>query len=378
MPDIEDLISNVDKKQKDEASVVNRLRALQTENTMLNDKLKKYETKIKELEDKMDGMVDFPTDVIELRAIIGRQRAEISSFENEMSEKDFKMTELSTELTVVKERYDKLMKRMQEQGEYGVRLKEKDLEIGEIKAEFDSKLKLKDDEVNSLKVEIKAIKDGFEKSKTDIEKAAVADVKGELVEKDQRIKTLETELDTYKESYNRFQEQVNKLRIKYHMDGLKEDLEEFDFKELEKELSLQLKEKDGIITLNEEKISKLLEKEQKYIKQIEELQTQVLDSKKGMEEYKELKEDTDKIKEEAEKAIKEKQNALALMESMKKILETEPTLRIFVIVDDAGSRTLDQLAKAIGQSVANTRRLAMELQRRGLVKVENDVVSIPK
>ncbi|MFX1451255.1 MAG: hypothetical protein ACFFCM_10460 [Promethearchaeota archaeon] len=378
MPDIEDLISGIDKKQKDEASQVNRLRALQTENTMLKEKLAKYETKIKELEDKMASMVDFPTDVLELRAIIGRQRAEISSFESDMSEKDFKMTELSTELSVVKERYDKLMKRMQEQGEYGVRLKEKDLEIGEIKAEFDSKLKLKDDEINALKVEIKAIKDGFEKSKIDIEKAAIADVKGDLVEKDQRIKTLETELETYKESYNRFQEQVNKLRIKYHMDGLKEDLEEFDFKELEKELSLQLKEKDGLIELNEEKISKLLEKEQKYIQQIEELQTQVLDSKKGMDEYKELKENMDKIKENAEKAIQEKEQTAALMESMKKILATEPTLRIFVIVDEAGSRTLDQLAKALGQSVANTRRLAMELERRGLVKVENEVVSIPK
>ncbi|NVM05017.1 MAG: hypothetical protein HWN67_22030 [Candidatus Helarchaeota archaeon] len=378
MPDIEDLISDIDKKQKDDASTINRLRALQTENTMLNEKLKKYETKIKELEDKMDGMVDFPTDVLELRAIIGRQRAEITSFESELSEKDFKMTELTTELSVIKERYDKVMKKLQEQGAYGVRLKEKDLEIGEIQTEYETKLKLKDDEINSLKVEIKAIKSGFDKTKIDIEKAAIADVKGELVEKDQRIKTLETELETYKESYNRFQEQVNKLRIKYHMDGLKEDLEEFDFKELEKELSLQLKEKDGIIELNEDKIIKLLDKEQKYIKQIEDLQTQVLESKRSMEEYKELKEDTDKIKQEAEKAKEEMESAKVLMESMKKILETEPTLRIFVIVDDAGSRTLDQLAKALGQSIANTRRLAMELQRRGLVKVENDLVSIPK
>ena len=121
-----------------------------------------------------------------------------------------------------------------------------------------------------------------------------------------------------------------------------------------------------------------MEKEQKYIQQIEELQTQILDTRKSMDEYKELKENMDKIKEDAEKAIQEKERSAALMDSMKKILETEPTLRIFVIVDEAGSRTLDQLAKALGQSVANTRRLAMELQRRGLVKVENDIVSIPK
>ncbi|MHA1300577.1 MAG: hypothetical protein ACTSO9_14255 [Candidatus Helarchaeota archaeon] len=146
MPDIEDLISKIDKKQKDDASQVNQLKALQTENTILKEKLQKYEIKIKELEDKIDTMVDFPTDVLELRAIIGRQRGEISSYENQISERDFKITELSTELNVVKERYEKALEKLKEQGELSVRLKEKDLEISELKADYDTQLKLKDDD----------------------------------------------------------------------------------------------------------------------------------------------------------------------------------------------------------------------------------------
>lgn len=378
MPDIEDLIHKVDKKQKDEASQKNLLKSLQTENELLKEKLQTYEKKIKELEDKMASMVDFPTDVLELRAIIGRQRAEISSFETQLSEKDFQVTELTTELSVVKDKYEKSQKKLHEQGELGVRLKEKDLEADEIRSEYDSQLKSKDDEINALKVEIKAIKEGFEKTKEDIEATAVADMKGELVEKEQQIQSLQTELQTYKDSYAKFQENVNQLRIKYHMDGLKENLEEFDFRQLEKELSLQLKEKDGTIEMNEEKINKLLAQEQKYIEQIEELQSQMLQSKKDLEEYEEIKQKFDEVEKSKEEAIQEKERALKLMQNMKQVLATEPSLRIFVMVDEVGSLTLDQVAKSIGQSVANTRRLAMELQRRGLVAIENDVISVPK
>ncbi|MHA1383006.1 MAG: hypothetical protein ACTSR3_04510 [Candidatus Helarchaeota archaeon] len=378
MPDIEDLISKIDKKQKDDASQVNQLKALQTENTILKEKLQKYEIKIKELEDKIDTMVDFPTDVLELRAIIGRQRGEISSYENQISERDFKITELSTELNVVKERYEKALEKLKEQGELSVRLKEKDLEISELKADYDTQLKLKDDEINALRVEIKAKDEAFEKAKDDLEKAAVADLKGELIEKDQQIKSLQTELETYKKSYEDFQGKVNELRKRFHMDKLQEDLAEFDFKELEKELSLKLKEKDGIIAVNEEKITKLLSQEQKYIEQIENLQSQVLDLKKKLDEMEEIKVNVDSIKKAEENAREEKEAAIKLMQNMKKAMESDPTLRIFVIVDDTGTQTLDALSKAIGQSIANTRRMAMELERRGLVKVENEEVSIAK
>lgn len=378
MPDIEDLISQVDKKQKDEASQKNLLKSLQTENTMLKEKLEKYEIKIKELEDKMDGMVDFPTDVLELRAIIGRQRGEISSYENQLSEKDFKVTEISTELNVIKERYQKALEKLKEQGELGVRLKGKDLEIDEIRAEYDTKLTLKDDEIGTLKLELKAKEEGFAKTKSDIEKAAVADLKGELIEKDEEIKTLQTELDTYKSSYEEFQGKVNELRKKFHMDKLADDLAEFDFKELEKELSLQLKEKDGIIEINEGKIKKLLTQEEKYINQIENLQIQILDYKKKASEMEEVRVNIESIQKSEQKAREEMESTIKLMQNMKKVMESDPTLRIFVIVDDTGKQNLQNLAKAIGQSVANTRRMAMELQRRGLVILENEEVSVAK
>ena len=188
----------------------------------------------------------------------------------------------------------------------------------------------------------------------------------------------QTELETYKSSYEEFQEKVNELRKKFHMDKLADDLAEFDFKELEKELSLQLKEKDGIIEINEGKIKKLLAQEEKYINQIENLQNQILDYKKKASEMEEIRVNVENIQKAEQKARKEMEGTIKLMQNMKKVMESDPTLRIFVIVDDTGKQSLQNLAKAIGQSVANTRRMAMELERRGLVKIENEEVSVAK
>ena len=147
---------------------------------------------------------------------------------------------------------------------------------------------------------------------------------------------------------------------------------------MEKELSLKLKEKDGIIQINEEKITKLLSQEQKYISQIEDLQEKVLKLKNQLEEMEEIKVNVDAIKQSEENAKAKMESTLNLMQNMKKVMESDPTLRIFAIVDDTGTQSLSALAKAIGQSVANTRRMAMELERRGLVKVENEEVSVAK
>ena len=66
-----------------------------------------------------------------------------------------------------------------------------------------------------------------------------------------------------------------------------------------------------------------------------------------------------------------------LINNMKKVFDEVPDLRIFAIITDAGSTSLTNLAKAVGQGVAVTRRMAMNLERKGLLKVENDIVSLP-
>ncbi|MHA1145621.1 MAG: hypothetical protein ACTSRW_12850 [Candidatus Helarchaeota archaeon] len=411
MPDIDDMISQYDKKQEKQAKIMDELKSLKLENSRLRDDLNKSQKRIKELEEKIEGMVDFPTDVIELRSIIGRQRAQIATFEDQINERDFKLTELQTELSVIKDRYEKFRARLQSSEGLEVKLKEKDLRISE------------------LETEIATLQDRLEKTRGEAERVLAASYEKDLIEKDARIKTLEAELENIKQTHDKFKQTMNELRAKYHMDELTEEMAEFDFKELEAELTLQLKERDDIIKVNEEKIEKLMARQEKNLKQIEDLNSELVKIRAEKDELQEKLMDAERAKsaeieevtrelesrqaqlvrqferekEDIKKGFEEEMKRLEamasehsqlqkdltdataqvqrykeLIENMKKIFETDPNLKIFVIVDEAGPTPLETIAKAIGQSVANTRRIAMMLERRGLVKVENDVVSIPK
>lgn len=409
MPDIDDQISQYSKKQEEQAKVLDELKSLRLENSRLRDELNGTRARIQELEGKIEGMVDFPTDVIELRAIIGRQRGQIATFEEQLNERDFKATELETELSVFKDRYEKLRARLQGAGGLEVVIKEKDLEI------------------NELKMELKSLEERLEKSKVDAKRSVAADYENEIFEKNARIKNLESELQNIKETYDKFKGNVNALRAKYHMDELSEEIAEFDFKEIEANLNLQLKERDDIIKVNEEKIEKLIQRQEKNLKQLEDqtselvklraekdaftdkhddlqrtssaeidrLKREAKDNQKmlerqfqhdkeeilkGFEEDQKrietFTEDYERVQEEIEKAKNETKRYKEVLDGMKKMLETDPNLKIWAIVDDAGPTSLDALAKSIGISVANTRRIAMMLERRGLVIVDGDIVRI--
>ena len=114
MPDIDDLISKIDKKQQSDASIKDQVKLLKTQNLKLEKELEELKKENKDLRGKIEGMVDFPTDVLELRSIIGRQRAQISTFDDQLNEKDFRITELETELNVIKENYNKSREKIQE------------------------------------------------------------------------------------------------------------------------------------------------------------------------------------------------------------------------------------------------------------------------
>ena len=364
----------------------------------------------KELKGKIDGMVDFPTDVLELRSIIGRQRAQISTFEDQLNEKDFRITELETELNVIKENYSKSRAKIQELLQQTISIKEKDMEIEELK-----------NKINLLNQE-------FEQKKSEFQRTVSSDLKGELAEKDARIKTLEAELENIKENYRKMKESVNQLRQKYHMEELEGDIAEFDLKQLEDELNIQIKERDEQLKIAQEKINKLQDRQEKANKQIEELKSQVIKSEALIEElnqtiadytrekdkeYQKIKrefedekkkllrefelekeeikrqtnedlqrmaaaaEELDKVTVERDHAVEELEKTKVLVNNMKKVFDEVPDLQIFAIVSDAGPTSLSNLAKAIGLGVAMTRRMAMNLERKGLIKIENEIVSIP-
>ncbi|NHI94097.1 MAG: hypothetical protein EAX96_16525 [Candidatus Lokiarchaeota archaeon] len=410
MPEIDDLISKIDKKQKSDASLKDQVQALKTQNLKLEKEIEELKKENKELKGKIEGMVDFPTDVLELRSIIGRQRAQISTFDDQLNEKDFRITELETELNVIKDNYNKSREKIQELLKQTIMIKEKEMEIDDLK----NKMILMTQE--------------FDQKKSELERTISTDLGSDIAEKNAKIKTLEAELENVNTNYDKMKEIVNNLRQKYHMEELTGDIAEFDLKQLEEELNLQLKEKEEQLKIAQEKITKLQDRQEKTNKQLEELNSQVIkseavidelnqtiadysrekdkeiqkvkreledekkklrrefdiekeeiekSSKDDLERMASVAEELDKITLERDKAHEELEKSKILVRNMKKVFDEVPDLQIFAIVSDAGPTSLENLAKAIGLGVAMTRRMAMNLERKGLVKIENEIVSLP-
>ncbi len=410
MPDIDDLISEIDKKQKSNASIKDQVQALKTKNLSLEKELVELKKENQELKGKISGMVDFPTDVLELRSIIGRQRAQIAGFDDQLNDKDFRITELETELKVVKENYTKSRTKIQELLQSSIESKEKDMQI------------------NELNDRIKLMEREFEQKKKELQLSISTDLGSELSEKSARIKALEAELENINENYDKIKESVNQLRHKYHMDELSGEIAEFDLKQLEDELNIKLKEAQDQLKLSQEKVNKLQDRQEKSNKQIEELNSQIIksnaviddlnqtiadygrdkqaelerikrefedDKKKMNREFalekdeieKNVKDDLERManaSEELAKAMEERDDAVnkyqkqtELINNMKKVFDHQPELKIFAIISDAGPTSLQNLSKAIGQGFAVTRRMAMNLERQGLLKIENEVVKLP-
>ena len=410
MPEIDDLISKIDKKQKSDASIKDQVQALKTKNLQLEKELVDLKKENKDLKGKIDGMVDFPTDVLELRSIIGRQRAQIATFDDQLNEKDFRITELETELKVIKDNYTKSRGKIQELLQSSVTAKEKDMQIADLQ-----------DRIIMMEQE-------FETKKKALERTMATDLSGEMSEKNARIHGLEAELESLKGSYDKLKESVNALRQKYHMDELSGEIAEFDIKQMEDELNIKIKEQEDQLKLAEEKVTKLQDRQEKSNKQIEELNSQIIksnavvddlnqtiadygrekqaeidklkrefeDEKKKMQRQfnlekddiqKGLKDDLERMasaSEELAKLTEERDNAVNqmakqndLINNMKKVFDAQPELRIFAIISDAGPTSLNNLSKAIGQGVALTRRMAMNLERQGLLKIENEIVKLP-
>ena len=96
------MISDLEKKQQSSASLKDEVKRLNQLAAEQKEKIAKLQNTSNEQQSKLDEMVDVPTDVMELKVIIGRQRAEIEAFEDKISDRDWRINELESELGMIK------------------------------------------------------------------------------------------------------------------------------------------------------------------------------------------------------------------------------------------------------------------------------------
>ncbi|MFX0167915.1 MAG: hypothetical protein ACFE89_01050 [Candidatus Hodarchaeota archaeon] len=222
---------------------------------------------------------------------------------------------------------------------------------------------------------------------------------GELINQVEEIETLTQRLDQANTDNTKFREQ------------LKESKEAIKQKTIELEkMESQFTEAEGKV----ENLNELLKKQEKNAKDREDQLLLQLDSmaeqigklrgviRKRDEELVKLQKDILTKKEQADGALEEadklrtvgivqreavqdttvlrrRVNDLEVeLDQLYRTLEKDPKYRIYLLIRETGTRTLEELSKVLGVGVFETRRRVQELVRAGLLDLQNDKVKISR
>jgi chromosome segregation ATPase len=349
--DIEDMISDLEKKQMDAASLKDEVRRLSQLTKDQKEKITELETKLESAQKKLDEMVEVPTDVMELKVIIGRQRAELEAFEDKISERDWRINELESELGMVKKQRDEMR----------VKLNETRQQMGASSSTADENEQM----INELKTELQTTKEFLEKAgvaRGDIGELRIklGQIDARVAEKDKVIEKLEDQLA------RREQREIDLLADIEKLQGQMSNVD-LDIKNAiaEKSADLQSELINVQSDLNQKKLdyAKLETELTERDVHIQRLQTEL--SKAG---------EVDSVR---QQKLMEVEKLQQHVQKLQKMLEMEPLFKIYFILEKVKTIGLSELAKAIGQSLGQTRMLAFRLEKEGLLKIDGETIKFP-
>jgi chromosome segregation ATPase len=349
--DIEDMISKIEKKQMDTASMKDEIRRLTQLTKDQSEKLERMQKTMDEQKKKLEEMVEVPTDVMELKVIIGRQRAEIEAFEDKISERDWRINELESELGMVKKQREELRVKLEE-------FRKKAGASSSTAEESETKIKELQAELQMTKEFLEAA--GVTRGDVGELRIKLGQIDARVLEKEKVIEKLEAQLKIREE---------REISLLANIEKLQSELTtvEIAIKNAENAKETEMRSEMTIFQseLNQKKIdyakleAALTEKEV----QIKNLQAEV--EKKG------------EVDAGRQKKIQDIEKMQAHIARLQKMLEMEPIFKIYFIVENVRSVGIPELAKAIGSSIGQTRLLAFRLEKEGLLHIEGETVKFP-
>ncbi|TFG05309.1 MAG: hypothetical protein EU536_02305 [Promethearchaeota archaeon] len=349
--DIEDMIADLDQKQQSTASLKDEVKLLRQQSGEQQEKIAKLQAQLAEQQKKLDEMVEVPTDVMELKVIIGRQRAEIEAFEDKMSERDWRINELESELGMVKKQREELRTKLND-------LRKQVGESGSTVDDYEIKIK-------ELEAEVEGTKEVFEKigvARGDIGELRIklGQIDARVIEKEKIIAKLEEQLN---------QREQREIKLLTDIEKLQGSIQNVDIEiknaVAAKEADLRSEITNLQTQLNQQRVS--------YAK----LETELTNKDVKIKTLEQELAEAGKIDPEQEKKLENVEKMQAQLVKLQKMLEMEPMFKIYFIVQEVKSIGIPELAKAIGQSMGETRRLAFRLNKEGLLNIDGETVKFP-
>lgn len=323
--DLKNVIDNIESSEKESAILLSKMDRLKEMIEKQKRVLIEHENIIEEQKIKITRMYDIPEDVLELKELVGTQRAMLNQRENEMELAKGEVLAIQKELEFMKKQNIPTQRKLEE----GFEL------IGNLKSE----LLLKEETIKSLQIrarEIQAFADRIQ---------------------DEQVRLL-TDMD------QKWKKELEKLRLdhieeKKDLVGKISDLDTFllDSKLTSTEATSEAKDLKS-------RFQEIRDSQENMINKLEE----ALDKKREAdEEVRKLNKEMEELRIFRQNNVKK----ITYYDKLTDLMEHEAQFKAFLIVEQVGSMTLDDLRNALGSPIVLVKKIVKNLQKVDLFEIND-------
>ncbi|MFX0186940.1 MAG: hypothetical protein ACFE8A_04295 [Candidatus Hodarchaeota archaeon] len=342
----QDMTARMEEKIGRLTELVERQKKIISEQTALLDEQK---SKLAEID-------DIPDDIIELKRIIGEQRAQLREKDLELDHTKGSMVQAQKELELTIKRMNPTQIKIEAALET----------IGDLKAELAGKntevnaknetLKTLSNRIKEAESEAEALKAQLEDFKAGIPKTVVDDLKIKHSEERQKLKQEISKLETQLVDQKIKVVEDLKLEHSEEKQKLKQEISKLETQLLEQNIEYKEKiaeAKDMAEKYNEMKstLSELSDKNNEANEKIKNFEQSIVDLKKFKEEN---------------------FSKIFFLDTLRPIMEEDPIFKSFFIIQDVGSISLEDLRGAVGTPMVTVKRDVDRLQKIGAVEMSAD------
>ncbi|MHA1803411.1 MAG: hypothetical protein ACTSU4_02625 [Promethearchaeota archaeon] len=338
--DLKDLLNKIEERENEVAALETKIERLMELIERQKKIIQEQEKIIEEQKQEKAQAIEVPEDVRELKEIIGMQRALLNEKELELEHAKGEALQAKKEMELYKQQREtsdqKLTETLKQVGELKAKLAEKEGE-----------LLVKNDRIKSLENQIQEIKSFEGKYKEEYTREI------EALRNEYR-----TEIENLTKKYAEEKQQLQSKLTKLETFLLESEIMTIGDKEIE---ALDF----------EEKFKEIYDKQKELISKIEQLTKEKAEALKQVSEMENKIKDIENNYKKKFEEIKEQTTALQEYEKLKPLMEQEGIFKAYFIIKDVGQISIDDLRNAVGSPIVLIRKMVDQLKQIGLVE-ENE------
>ena len=323
--DLKNVLDNIESSEKESAILQSKMDRLKEMIEKQKRVLKEHENIIEEQKIKIARMYDIPEDVLELKELVGTQRANLNQREREIELAKGDVLAIQKELEFMKKQNIPTQRKLEEGFE----------SIGNLKSE----LLLKEETIKSLQIKVREIQAFADKIQ------------------DEQVKLL-TDMD------QKWKKELEQLRLdhieeKKDLVGKISDLDTFllDSKLTSTEATYEAKDLKS-------RFKQIRDSQENMINKLEE----ALDKKREAdEEVRKLNKEMEELRIFRQNNVKK----ITYYDKLTDLMEHEAQFKAFLIVEQVGSMALDDLRNALGSPIVLVKKIVENLQKVDLFEISD-------